>query len=194
MVACTQREYGPPGHGVASESDGESTSSRTSLRFYSQPLRLTLEAQPKGCHSIASTRSRCGSHSKPHALPASHRPLDHTASCPHPMKAKKEDHIASAGKAKKEFSASRYVQHLRLYSIARSAMYSISARHLRLYSISARHLRLYTHGQSVHSRLGIFACMACGMRPPRQAACNKSLLACGIFCLVDPCCRSSNKC
>ena len=42
------------------------------------------------------------------------------------MKAKKEDHIASAGKAKKEFSASRYVQHLRLYSIARSAMYSIS--------------------------------------------------------------------
>ena len=121
-LACTQREYGPPGHGVASESDGESTSSRTSLRFYSQPLRLTLEAQPKGCHSIASTRSRCGSHSKPHALPASHRPLDHTASCPHPMKAKKEDHIASAGKAKKEFSASRYVQHLRLYSIARSAM------------------------------------------------------------------------
>ena len=89
---------------------------------------------------FASTRSRCGSHSKPSQkdataslllaaaaahfffVSASHRPLDHTASCPHPMKAKKEDHIASAGKAKKEFSASRYVQHLRLYSIARSAM------------------------------------------------------------------------
>ena len=113
-LACTQREYGPPGHGVASESDGESTSSRTSLRFYSQPLRLTLEAQPKGCHSIASTRSRCGSHSKPHALPASHRPLDHTASCPHPMKAKKEDHTSHPRGRPRRSSAHR-------------AMYSISA-------------------------------------------------------------------
>ena len=81
---------------------------------------------------FASTRSRCGSHSKPSQkdataslllaaaaahfffVSASHRPLDHTASCPHPMKAKKEDHTSHPRGRPRRSSAHR-------------AMYSISA-------------------------------------------------------------------